>query len=148
MKVKDLLNPMLEPGIHKLVLAEIKDEQTTAAGDPMIGLRWKAEDAVGQVWDNIAVSDAAAWKIGQLFIALGGDPEFEFDDVVVLGDELLNMLNVDDTEVYADTGTDTYTVTRGENKGQERTKATIIEYKTAETGKALIGAGPKKEVPF
>lgn len=146
MKVGDFGKP-LESGLHLLVLKEIKDDQLTGKGDPMIGLRWQADDASGQVWDNIAINEATGWKMRQLYLALGGSDEDDFESIVEFGDALLDKLSLDAT-VYATTDIDTYTATKGPDKGLEKTKAIVVEYKPEEEGAVLMQQKPQRDVPF
>jgi len=138
MKVKDYMNQGLEPGLYKFSLLDIDAEGTTLKGDRMIAIKWEEVNEGAVVWDNIAVSKSAAWKLAQLWVAFGGDEEDEVGDPDEFGDKLILRIN-DVKEVYAVTNKSTY---------QGVTRSKISEYKTAEVGEKLIGKQEVSGVTF
>lgn len=137
MKVEDYLN-RLEPALYKFSLVDIDTENTTSKGDRMLVVKWEEVNNGIVIWDNIVVSQGAAWKLAQLWVALGGGEEDEVGDLDEFGDKLIKQIN-NVKEVYAVTCDSTY-------QGVTRTK--ISEYKTEEVGKVLIDKQEVSGVTF
>lgn len=138
MKVKDYMNQGPEPGLYKFNLSEVDAEGITEKGDRLIAIKWEEVNEGAMVWDNIAVSQKAAWKLAQLWVALGGNEEDEVGDPDEFGDKLLQRIK-DVGEVYAVTNKSAY---------QGVTRSKISEYKTAEVGERLIGKQDVSGVTF
>lgn len=137
MKVEDYLN-RLEPALYKFSLLDIDTENTTSKGDRMFVVKWEEVNDGIVIWDNIVVSRGAAWRLAQLWVALGGSEEDEVGDLDEFGDKLIEQIkNV--KEVYAVTCDSTY---------QSATRTKISEYKTEEVGKVLIDKQEVSGVTF
>jgi len=143
MKVEDFMQA-LEPGLYKFDLVKSNTDNTTLKGDTMIALEWSEEETGILIWDNVTVSKAAAWRMGQLWLALGGNDQDEVgDDIDDFGERLLQQVEKVRT-VYAVVYKDTY---KSKERG-EVTRSKISEYKTEEIGKVLIGKQEVSGVTF
>lgn len=145
MKVKEYMNQnRLEPGMYKLHILDVTPNNETLKGDRMIAIKWEEDNGEGVVWDNLAVTQGAAWKMGQLWVALGDDDEDEVGDPNEFADKLLLRLG-EVKEVYAVIGEAVY---------QGVTRSKVIEYKLEEVGKVLstrqarVDSGEEEPVPF
>jgi len=135
-KVEQYSSAPLEAGIYELRLAEIDPNQTSTKEEPMILLKWEGGESGAQVWDRLVVSSAAAWKLAQLWVALGGSADDEVGDLSAFSTALVSKAREKGT-VFAKVFIDEY-------QGKRRNK--IQEYITDETGQILRDAQGKS--PF
>jgi hypothetical protein len=136
MKVEQYSSAPLEAGVYQLHLAEVDPNQTSTKEEPMILLKWEEGESKTQVWDRLVVSSAAAWKLAQLWVALGGSADDEVGDLSAFSSALVSKANEKGT-VFAKVFIDEY-------QGKRRNK--IQEYITDETGQILRDAQGKS--PF
>jgi len=132
MKVEQYSSAPLEAGIYQLHLAEIDPNQTSTKEEPMILLKWEEGESKNQVWDRLVVSSAAAWKLAQLWVALGGSAEDEVGDLSAFSSALVAKVK-EKGAVFAKVFIDEY-------QGKKRNK--IGEYVTDDTGQILRDAQP------
>ena len=130
MKVEQYSNMCLEDGIYLMRLVECDPNQRSAKEDRMILLKWEEEDSKTSVWDRLVVAPSAAWKLAQLWVALGGSADDEVGDLPAFAVMLVQKVN-SKVAVYARLYADEW-------QGKKRNK--IGEYLTDETGKVLQGA--------
>jgi len=129
-KVEQYSNVCLEAGTYQLRLVEIDPNAKSSKEDPMLLLKWEEAESKTQVWDRLVVTPAAAWKLAQLWVALGGSTEDEVGDLTAFSSAIFAKLNKAGT-VFAKLMVDEW-------QGKKRNK--VAEYVTAENGAVLCGA--------
>lgn len=142
MKVGDLIGA-LDPGIYKVEVTNVDTALTTRNGDLMVSLRLKVvnhEEWDGAtVRDNLPVTQKAAWKWVQVWVALGGSTEDEVEGLQDLVDRC--CADLVGKKLYVKIKKDTY-------EGKVYPK--VEEYLEPGVGKSLMGAQEraKDRVPF
>jgi len=131
-KVEQYSSAPLEEGVYQLYLADVDPNQTSTKEEPMILLKWEEGESKTQVWDRLAVSTAAAWKLAQLWVALGGSADDEVGDLSAFSAALVVKIREKGT-VFAKLYIDEW-------QGKKRNK--VGEYVTDDTGQILRDAQP------
>lgn len=75
----------LDPGTYVVSVKEIKTDDKTRNGDPMWTWQFKVEDEKYKgrlLWERTALTEAAAWKIKQIFAALGFTLDSDADELL------------------------------------------------------------------
>ena len=142
---KGTSQPIDTPGVYKLIPAYIADDQLTKKGDRMIRVCWESEDGQS-VWDNLAITDGAAFRWAQLWFGLG-EQDTDFPSVSELASACIRGLN-NSIPVYAKVKLEPYKGKKVEYKG---TKVPSIErFLDPEEGQALAAnaVNNNDEVPF
>jgi hypothetical protein len=130
MKVDQFSSAALDAGIYQLTLLEVDPNQKSAKEDPMILLKWEENESRTQVWDRLVVTPSAAWKLAQLWVALGGSSEDEVGDLASFSSSLVAKVNSMGA-VFAKLCVDDW-------QGKKRNK--VAEYLTAKDGEILRSA--------
>ena len=142
MRVSEFENQnLLNPGVYIFKLATVDAGQKTFNGDPLIKIRWEEEETGESVFDNLTVSQKAAFRLVPLWVALGGSREDEVTDVDEFANRLIHKLS-NSARVGAVIRHETY---------EGKTRAKIAEYKDASAAEKLGPAqarGQGEKPPF
>ena len=86
-------------GVYLLSPGYVDASATTKGGDPMAKVCWEAEDGSGSVWDNLVVTEPAAFKWAQLWFGFGEEDQ-DFPAVNDIANAVIAKLNAG-VRVYA-----------------------------------------------